>query len=314
MKKLTLKDASSSTKKTWFAFILLIPFIIGFLVFFVRPLFLSLYYSFNNMNLAGMEIVYTFKGWGKYKEALLVNTEFRTQLLGSLKQLALNVPLIMFFSMFVATLLSKEFKGRNFTRVILFLPVIISTGVLLEVENADFLMAQGQAMMNDIGNSGVEEEAATYAASMGLKELLLSIDMPTQITDYMAEIIDNFYIVLTSSGVQITLLIAAWQSIPPSLYEASAMEGATAWEDFWKITIPMISPYIFVCTIYSIIDTFTSANNSLVPYIRSIATGNTMDYGLSSAMSWIYFLMVSLILGLVALLFLRGNLVVYQER
>jgi len=119
MKKLTLKDASSSTKKTWFAFILLIPFIIGFLVFFVRPLFLSLYYSFNNMNLAGMEIVYTFKGWGKYKEALLVNTEFRTQLLGSLKQLALNVPLIMFFSMFVATLLSKEFKGRNFTRVIL---------------------------------------------------------------------------------------------------------------------------------------------------------------------------------------------------
>ncbi len=313
MKKLSLKDASSSTKKTWFAYVLLIPFIIGFLMFFVRPLFLSLYYSFNSMNLSGMEIIYDFKGFGKYNEALLINTDFRMKLLDALKQLALNVPLVMFFSMFVATLLSKDFKGRNFTRVILFLPVIISTGVLLEVENADFLMAQGQAIMTEASESGMEE-AATYAASMGLKDLLLSLDMPSQITDYMADIIDNFYTVLTSSGVQIVLLIAAWQSIPPSLYEASAMEGATAWEDFWKITIPMISPYIFVCTIYSIIDTFTSANNSLVPYIREIATSNTMDYGLSSAMSWIYFLMVSIILGLVALLFLRGNLVVYQER
>ncbi len=313
MKKLTLREASSSAKKKRFAYILLIPFLLGFLLFFARPLLLSLYYSFNSMNLSGAKIIYEYQGFDKYYQALFVNTDFRAELLSSLKQIVLNVPLIMFFSLFVATLLSKDFKGRNFTRVILFLPVIISTGVLLQVENADYLMAQGQAMISDTA-IGLEEEAATYASSMGLKDLLLSIDLPAQVTDYMAEIIDNFYIVLTSSGVQITLLIAAWQSIPPSLYEASAIEGATAWEDFWKITIPMISPYIFVCTIYSIVDTFTSANNGLVTYIRDIANGQTMDYGLASAMSWIYFIMVSICLGLVALLFLRGRLVVYQER
>lgn len=310
MKKLSLKNASSSTKKTWFAFILLIPFILGFLLFFVRPLCLSFYYSLNKVEMNN----YVFKGIGNYKTALLDQTEFTTNLLGSLEQLLLNVPLIMFFSLFVATLLSKEFKGRNFTRVILFLPVIISTGALLQVENLDFLMGQGQQLLADAGGSGVEEEAATFATSMGLKDLLLSLNMPTAVTDYMSKIIGGFYTVLTSSGVQITLLIAAWQSIPPSLYEASAMEGATAWEDFWKITIPMISPYIFVCTIYSIVDTFTSQNNGIVSYILNVGKGTQNDYGLSSAMAWLYFLMVAIILGLVAFLFLRGKLVVYQER
>lgn len=310
MKKLSLKNASSSTKKTWFAFILLIPFILGFLLFFIRPLCLSFYYSLNKVEMNN----YVFKGIGNYKTALLDQTEFTTNLLGSLEQLLLNVPLIMFFSLFVATLLSKEFKGRNFTRVILFLPVIISTGALLQVENLDFLMGQGQQLLADAGGSGVEEEAATFATSMGLKDLLLSLNMPTALTDYMSKIIGGFYTVLTSSGVQITLLIAAWQSIPPSLYEASAMEGATAWEDFWKITIPMISPYIFVCTIYSIVDTFTSQNNGIVSYILNVGKGTQNDYGLSSAMAWIYFLMVAIILGLVAFLFLRGKLVVYQER
>ena len=312
MKKLKLKEASSSVKKKRFAYLLLIPFLLGFVLFFARPLFLSLYYSFNNMNLSGTEIIYDYQGFNKYYQALFINTDFRTELLNSLKQIVLNVPLIMFFSLFIATLLSKEFYGRNFARVILFLPVIISTGVLLQVESADYLMGQGQALLSETAMG--MEEAATYSSSMGLRDLLLSIDLPDKVSEYMTEIIDNFYIVLTSSGVQITLLIAAWQSIPPSLYEASAIEGATAWEDFWKITIPMISPYIFVCTIYSIVDTFTSANNTLVTFIRDVANGQTMDYGLASAMSWIYFVMVSLCLGLVALLFLRGRLVVYQER
>lgn len=313
MKKVTLGNASSSTKKKCFAYILLIPFFLGFILFFLRPLFLSFYYSLNSMNLSGSEIVYQFQGFKKYYEALFVNASFRTELLASLRQLLLNVPMIMFFSLFIATLLNKNFYGRDFTRVILFLPVIISTGILLQIENSDYLMNQAQSLIASGATESVEE-ASTYSTSLGLKDLLLNINLPSKITEYMTEIINNFYIVLTSSGVQIVLLLAAWQSIPPSLYEASAIEGATAWEDFWKITIPMISPYIFVCTIYTIVDTFTSPNNSLVPFIQDIASGQMMDYGLASAMSWIYFLMVSICLGLVAILFLRGKLVVYQER
>lgn len=303
---------SASAGKKLFAVLLLIPFAVGFILFFLRPLILSFKYSLNDMNLSGLEVIYKFKGFGNYYKALFVNTDFRSKLLSSLYELALNVPLILFFSLFAATLLSKEFPGRDFARVMLFLPVIISTGVLLQLESTDYLLNQGAMALASSAESS--DSSATYSTTLGLRELLLSLNMPDKVTGYMSSIIGSFYTVLTSSGVQITLMIAAWQSIPPSLYEASAIEGATAWEDFWKITIPMISPYIFVCTIYTVVDSFTRSNNALVQYIREVAGGSQMDYGLSSAMSWLYFLMISLCLGLIALIFVKGNLIVYQER
>lgn len=306
------RKMSASAGKKLFAVLLLIPFAVGFILFFLRPLILSFKYSLNDMNLSGLEVIYKFKGFGNYYKALFVNTDFRSKLLSSLYELALNVPLILFFSLFAATLLSKEFPGRDFARVMLFLPVIISTGVLLQLESTDYLLNQGAMALASSAESS--DSSATYSTTMGLRELLLSLNMPDKVTGYMSSVIGSFYTVLTSSGVQITLMIAAWQSIPPSLYEASAIEGATAWEDFWKITIPMISPYIFVCTIYTVVDSFTRSNNALVQYIREVAGGSQMDYGLSSAMSWLYFLMISLCLGLIALIFVKGNLIVYQER
>lgn len=306
------RKMSASAGKKLFAVLLLIPFAVGFILFFLRPLILSFKYSLNDMNLSGLEVIYKFKGFGNYYKALFVNTDFRSKLLSSLYELALNVPLILFFSLFAATLLSKEFPGRDFARVMLFLPVIISTGVLLQLESTDYLLNQGAMALASSAESS--DSSATYSTTLGLRELLLSLNMPDKVTGYMSSVIGSFYTVLTSSGVQITLMIAAWQSIPPSLYEASAIEGATAWEDFWKITIPMISPYIFVCTIYTVVDSFTRSNNALVQYIREVAGGSQMDYGLSSAMSWLYFLMISLCLGLIALIFVKGNLIVYQER
>ncbi len=306
------RKISASAGKKLFAVLLLIPFAVGFILFFLRPLILSFKYSLNDMNLSGLEVIYKFKGFGNYYKALFVDTDFRSKLLSSLYELALNVPLILFFSLFAATLLSKEFPGRDFARVMLFLPVIISTGVLLQLESTDYLLNQGAMALASSAESS--DSSATYSTTLGLKELLLSLNMPDKVTGYMSSVIGSFYTVLTSSGVQITLMIAAWQSIPPSLYEASAIEGATAWEDFWKITIPMISPYIFVCTIYTVVDSFTRSNNALVQYIRGVAGGSQMDYGLSSAMSWLYFLMISLCLGLIALIFVKGNLIVYQER
>ena len=306
------RKISASAGKKLFAVLLLIPFAVGFILFFLRPLILSFKYSLNDMNLSGLEVIYKFKGFGNYYKALFVDTDFRSKLLSSLYELALNVPLILFFSLFAATLLSKEFPGRDFARVMLFLPVIISTGVLLQLESTDYLLNQGAMALASSAESS--DSSATYSTTLGLRELLLSLNMPDKVTGYMSSVIGSFYTVLTSSGVQITLMIAAWQSILPSLYEASAIEGATAWEDFWKITIPMISPYIFVCTIYTVVDSFTRSNNALVQYIREVAGGSQMDYGLSSAMSWLYFLMISLCLGLIALIFVKGNLIVYQER
>ena len=89
------------------------------------------------------------------------------------------------------------------------------------------------------------------------------------------------------------------------------IDGATAWETFWKITFPMISPMILVNAIYTVIDSFTSQSNQVMTYISTVydqAGGNV----LSSAMAWIYFLIVLVIIGLVAAIL--SAYVFYQKR
>ena len=88
------------------------------------------------------------------------------------------------------------------------------------------------------------------------------------------------------------------------------MEGATAWENFWKITFPMISPLILVNAIYTIIDSFTSANNVLMDTIKSTIF-NEVKYGFGSAMAWVYFVVIAVIISIVAAVI--GKRVFYMD-
>lgn len=299
-------------KQLTFAYVLLIPFILGFFLFFLQPFVLSLVYSFNDVKLVGGGTTLVGQGLAYYKQALLVDTEFRELLISGIRDLFINVPMILIFSLFIATILNKEFYGRNMARIVLFLPVIITTGVLLSVESTDYLIGLGTQAVQGGGEAAAN---STYTVdTFNLEAMLKGLQLPSQLLEYLTMILDRFYTILISSGVQITILLAALQSISPSLYEASAIEGATAWEDFWKITLPMVSPYIFVCALYTVIDTFTNPTNGLVVYIRRVAFEDQLNYGLSSAMAWVYFGIIAVVLGLVAALFLGTKFVVYQDK
>lgn len=304
---------SYKKKKIIFAYVLLIPFSLGFILFFLQPLVLSFIYSLNNTAMKEAGANFKFVGLEYYKNAILVDLNFRNNLISGMQNLAVNVPIIVIFSLFIASLLNKKFAGRDFTRVVLFLPVIITTGVLLSVESTDYLIGLGSQSVQAAGG-GAGSNSSVYSVNFyDLKNLLLSIRLPSQIMNYLLLIIDRFYSILISSGVQITILLAALQSIPPSLYEASSIEGATGWEDFWKITLPMTSSYVFVCALYTIIDTFTNPTNEVIKYIRSIAF-DTLNYGLSSAMAWIYFGIIGIILLIVFALFFGSKFVFYQDK
>ena len=94
------------------------------------------------------------------------------------------------------------------------------------------------------------------------------------------------------------IFLAGLQSISPAIYESCSIDGASSWETFWKITFPMISPMILVNAVYTVIDSFTSADNNVMRYIDTIyEEGDGMVK--SSAMSWIYFLIVLILLGIV---------------
>jgi len=130
--------------------------------------------------------------------------------------------------------------------------------------------------------------------SIELKVMLMDVGVSETIVNYLTSAVDRIYEIITQSGVQILIFLAGLQSISPSLYEASKIEGATGYEAFWKITFPMVSPLILTNLVYTIIDSFM--NNAITQMINTTAF-QTLDFGLSSAMSWIYFGLIAVILA-----------------
>lgn len=126
--------------------------------------------------------------------------------------------------------------------------------------------------------------------------ILSDIGLPLSFVDYIVDAILRIYEIITSSGVQILIFLAALQSVPGAMYEVAKIEGATAYESFWKITFPLVSPLILTNVIYTIIDSFSGSSVTQMIFSTAFTTQN---FGLSAAMSWIYTLIISLVLVIV---------------
>jgi len=305
-----LDNMSLKRKKSIFGYLLLIPFLIGFALFFGLPVIQSLIFSFNNISSeVGKGVVYKSVGFNHYTRLFTSDVEFRERLVSNAVDLYVKVPMIVIYSLFIAVVLNKKFRGRNFAKVIFFLPVIITSGVMLSMESSDYLLHTVQNTISQ-GNELLETNNAAF---IDIKTIFLRMQISEKILQYLMAIIQKFYDIVISSGVPITLLLAALQSISPSVYESAAIEGATAWETFWKITLPLVSPYVFMCAIYAIIDSFTNSSNRVIEYIMDTAYGSSLNYGYASAMTWIYFIVIALFLAVIGGLFARSRVIFYYD-
>jgi ABC-type sugar transport system permease subunit len=123
----------------------------------------------------------------------------------------------------------------------------------------------------------------------------------TGLVSYITQLVNDVYDIINRSGVQILIFLAGLQSISPAVYESCSIDGATTWETFWKITFPMISPMILVNTIYTVIDSFTSTSSTVMSYILNVYdNGGAQSRVQSTAMGWIYFLIVLAIIAVVS--------------
>lgn len=273
-------------------YLFILPFIIGFIALFLFPLVQSFIFSISDIQIKTGGYALVDRGFEHYIQALTVDADFRKALSSSFSQLAFNLPTIIVFSFFAATLLNKTFRGRGIARIIFFLPVILASGVIAAVESGDLLTAIVQSSYtSDIAATG----ATNFLGGFRLETIFQQINLPPQYTAFIIGAVNNLYGIISQSGVQILIFLAALQSIPSSLYEASNIEGATAWENFCKISFPMASPYILVNTVYTIIDSFTSANNSVMRRVMSESIGK-FEYGYGSAMAWIYLVCIIVVL------------------
>ena len=267
-----------------------LPFLIGFFFIFLPMIVKSIGYSFSNMDVQAGGYVLTpaaKNGLEHYIRALTIDPDFNRMLLKAILDMFTKVPLVIIFSFFMANLLNQKFHGRAVARSILFLPVILTSGVVLGLESSDLLVSS---------LSPAELSGTDFSTIMNVSGLLLEYtDLPPSAIKFLASAVNGIYGIIIASGVQILIFLAGLQSISPSLYEASSMEGATAWESFWKITFPMISPLILVNSIYTIIDAFTSENNEIMKDIKNTIFRD-VKYGFGSAMAWIYFVCIGIIL------------------
>jgi ABC-type sugar transport system permease subunit len=284
IKKLVFKQRTYAEQRAVWGFLYVLPWLLGFLFFFLIPLLYSLQYSFSSIKASSSGMSIHYIGFANYIEALTVNTSFNRVLVESLVNMVVNVPLIVIFSLFLAVLLNQKFIGRAVARSIFFLPVILASGVIATLEASSLV----QAINEQNATGGVFS-----TGTMEMARIMLNSGVNENIVIYLMDAVERIYQIVSQSGVQILIFLAGIQTISPQLYEASKIEGATGYEAFWKITFPMVSPLILVNVIYTIIDSFS--RNNMTSLIKE--TGFTsFNFGLSSAMAWIYFLAIMIVL------------------
>ena len=272
---------------------------IGALMFFIVPLLQSFYYSFHNVapevgevavtslvdNLTGEKNIFL-----NYKTAFMTDPKFRQYLVEVLKDMALSLPVIVVFSLFVAIIINQKFRGRTFARAVFFLPVIIATGPVYAIITGD---------LETSGNNSAEQFSTMFEADMvdQLLEFVGIYGFGDQFTELLTTITSDILNLVWKCGIQIIIFLSALQGIPPSAKEAAAIEGATSWEFFWKITLPYISPMIVVNIVYTVIDSFTDPTNEVMGRLLEIQS--EWRYGLSAAMAWSYFGIILVVLGII---------------
>ncbi|MFC5467045.1 carbohydrate ABC transporter permease [Lederbergia graminis] len=287
-KRFTLKPKTYQEQKAFWGFIFVLPWLLGFIFFFLMPLINSFRYSLSKITANSSGMMIEFIGFDNYVTALTKNTSFNRTLVESIGDMLINVPLVVIFSLFLAVLLNQKFFGRSPARAVFFLPVILASGVILTLESTSLIQAVND---QNAGESGITGAFTSFE----LQRLMLQAGVSETIVLYLTGAVDRIYEIISMSGVQILIFLAGIQTISPHLYEASKVEGATGYESFWKITFPMVSPLILVNVIYTIIDSFS--HNDLTTLIRD--TGFTsFNFGLSSAMAWIYFICIAIILAI----------------
>lgn len=293
---------SYQRRKSLYGYCFISLWLIGTLLFFLIPLGKSIAYSFSKVSIKPGRIDMDWVGLDNYSYAINKDPQYTDLLEETLIETLWKTPLILIFSLFIAVVLNQKFRGRALARAVFFLPVIIATGPVYEIISGD---------IKSTGNTGAAQFSTMFRTDLvgDLMRDLGFYGMSERMTSFITTVADNVFGIVWSSGIQILLFLAALQNIPPSAREAAQIEGATAWEYFWKITFPCVSPFILANLIFTVIDSFTNPMNKVMRRIMLFQT-EEMNYGLSSAMTWLYFGIVLIAIGAAAAII---NRFIYYE-
>ena len=286
MKK-SLKDFTR--KKQMYGRMFILPWEIGFVLFFLQPLVQSLVFVFSEVTVNFDEGIFVtkFNGLHNIRYFLYEDTEYVNYLVESLTSFVYTIPLIVALSLIVGVLLNQKFKGRIVFRSIFFLPVIIATGVVMTYLQGD---ATAQAMRS----------GSSSANGIDISNILMSMNLTESVSSTLLGFVNQIFDLFWDCGVQIVLFISGLQSIPEQLYEVCRVEGANKWEEFWYVTFPMLSGTTLLVIVFTAIEIFTDSGNKVMTYGFNAMRQNMWWQG--PTILWVYFALVGAILAVAVLL------------
>lgn len=303
------KKISLEVKQRRYGYLFTLPFIIGAIVFIIFPLIVSVICSFATVKQGTGFMGYEYSNWGmvNYSKIWIENNSFAQVVLGSLKDMVTTVPVVVIFAFFMASILNAKFKGRGFFRSIMFMPVVISSGLVVSLSGD----ALAQQMMSGSGDRFAETASSGGAIQVtdAFQMMLEEMDIADWMIDLIVGSVSGISTIVSMSAVSIIIFISGLQSISPSIYEASYIEGATKWEVFWKISLPMVSPLILTSVVYTIVDNFNGTTNNVVTMIHNNIV--SMKFDVASAMAVSYSLIILVILAIVFAVL--NKIVFYQD-
>ncbi len=268
-------------------YLFMAPWILGFIIFTFIPFVMTAYLSFTDVkqDIRGFNI--TMVGIKNYREAFLVNTEFTPALVEFLAMIIPYTIVIVIMAFILAMMLNSIVKGKSLLRTIYFLPVVVLSGpVMYQLMNLEPAV-EGQ--VNQLYYTFVIRMIYSYSPMFA---------------DAMVSLFDNLSIILWFTGIPIVLFINGLQKINPSLYEAAKIDSATSWQILWKITMPIIRPTAMIVSIFTIVQLGAMDNiNPVLAQIKEKTANTSGGFGYAATLSWVYSLIVLVIIGITFLLF-----------
>ncbi len=322
------KNKSLEVAQRKYGYIFTLPFIIGGVLLVLLPLVMSVVLSFAEVRRGDtvgfaenfQQLFSTGKfqflnfelsnwGLGNYEQIWLEDTNFRQVVLDSLQSMLYTVPVVVIFAFFIASVLNEKFAGRGFFRSVMFMPVIISSGLVVSLGAATSLLGSISSAGEDKFASDVGSGEAAIQVTDVFETMLVEMEIPDWIINLIVDSVSSISTIVSMAAISIVIFIAGLQSISPSIYEASYIEGATKWEVFWKISLPMVSPLILLSVVYTIVDNFNGSNNHVIGTIHSNII--SVNYDIASAMAVCYSIIILLIL--VVVFAVLNKVVFYQD-
>lgn len=277
------REISLRTREALHGYGFILIWILGFALFTALPLGETFRYSLNQVTVTATNINLNFVELANYTRALFTDPNFLELMIGYAVETLVSVPIVLIFAMIIAMFLNLDFKLKGLFRVIFFLPIVITSGPVIKE-----LTAQGAASAPGI---------STIPAVIEFLEQL-----PRALRSPVEYLLTSFILILWFSGVQILIYLASLQKIDKSIYEAASIDGASGWEIFWKIILPSLSTATVINAIYTIVTLSHFSENKVIRYIYEQTYNIQGGIGYASAMAFIYFALMLIILAVVYVL------------